>query len=318
MSLLSVENLTVNFKVKGSLPFRRKTVEAVSNLSLEIRQGDTFGVVGESGCGKSTLGNAILGLVPVTGGKIHFMGRCLTDMSNREFRKARLNMQAIFQDPFSSLNPRFDVFQIISEPMAIAGGYTKGEMEKRVVGLLEMVGLTERDINRYPSDFSGGQRQRIGIARAISLNPKLLICDEPVSALDVSVHAQIINLLMELREKLDITYVFISHNLAAVRSICNSMVVMYLGNVMEYGDARKIFESPRHPYTRALISAVLDTDPDSADRRIILKGDIPSPIDPPKGCRFSGRCPIGAEECEGVKPPLEQVDEGHFVACGRL
>ena len=315
MSFLSVENLTVNYRVKGDIPFRRKKVEALTDVSLEINKGDAFGIVGESGCGKSTFGNAILGLVPTTRGTINFMGRNLTQMSGKEFRKARLDMQVIFQDPFSSLNPRFTVFQIISEPMKINGGFTKAEMERKVVELLEMVGLTERDINRYPSDFSGGQRQRIGIARAISLNPKLLICDEPVSALDVSVHAQIINLLMDLQEKLDMTYIFISHNLAAVRSICNSMVVMYLGNIMEYGDARKIFDNPQHPYTKALISAVLDSDPDAGDNRIILKGDIPSPIDPPKGCRFSGRCPQASLDCAINKPAFKQIAEDHFTAC---
>jgi len=316
--LLEAKDLTVNYRVKGALPFMGKKVEALTDVSLTINKGDAFGIVGESGCGKSTFGNAVLGLVPTTSGTINFMGNNLTKMSSGQFKKARLDMQVIFQDPFSSLNPRFNVYELISEPMRIRGGFSKDEMERRTVELLEWVGLSERDINRYPSDFSGGQKQRIAIARAISMNPKLLICDEPVSALDVSVHAQIINLLMDLRKKLDMTYIFISHNLAAVRSICNSMAVMYLGNIMEYGNARTIFDNPRHPYTQALISAVLNTDPNAMDARIILKGDIPSPIDPPKGCRFSGRCPNAKATCATSKPPLKKIAEGHFVACHNL
>jgi len=314
-AFLSAENLTVNFRAKSGVPFRRKMIEALTDVTIRVNKGDAYGIVGESGCGKSTFANAVLGLVPVTGGSIHFMGRNLTSMPRSEFRKARLDMQVIFQDPFSSLNPRFSVYQIISEPMRIRGGFSKPEMVKRVVELLEMVGLSERDINRFPSDFSGGQRQRIGIARSISLHPKLLICDEPVSALDVSVHAQIINLLLDLRDELDMTYVFISHNLAAVKGVCNSMACMYLGNIMEYGDTEKIFDDPLHPYTKALISAVLTPDPDAADNRIILSGDIPSPIDPPAGCRFSGRCPEASADCASVKPEMREVGDGHFVAC---
>jgi len=317
-ALLEVENLTVNYKIKGDFFFQRKNVEALTDVSFSMNKGDAYGIVGESGCGKSTLANAILGLVPVTGGSINFMGKDLTKMTSREFKKARLDMQVIFQDSFSSLNPRFSIYQVISEPMQIRGCFSKKEMERRVIQLLEWVGLSERDINRYPSDFSGGQKQRIGIARAISMNPKLLICDEPVSALDVSVHAQIINLLMDLREKLDVSYIFISHNLASVREICNSMAVMYLGNIMENGDTKQIFDNPKHPYTKALMSAVLDTDPDSKDRRIILKGDIPSPINPPKGCRFSGRCPNASAECGVKKPTQHLVQAGHSVCCGLL
>jgi len=313
--LLSADNLTVNFRSKAGPLLRRKKVEALTDVSLSINKGDAYGIVGESGCGKSTFANAILGLVPVTSGSIRFMGLDLTGMRRSEFRAARLDMQMIFQDPFSSLNPGFSVYQIISEPMRIRGGFTKQELEKRVIELLEMVGLSERDINRYPSDFSGGQRQRIGIARSISLNPKLLICDEPVSALDVSVHAQIINLLMDLRDKLDMTYIFISHNLAVIKSVCNAFACMYLGNIMERGDTEKIFAGPAHPYTKALISAVLTADPDAADTRIILKGDIPSPIDPPAGCRFSGRCPDASPECVKVKPDMKEISENHFVAC---
>ena len=317
-AILEAENLTVNYRIKGGGFFRHKKVEALTDASFTVNKCDAYGIIGESGCGKSTIANAILGLVPITSGTIRFMGQDLTKMSGKEFRKARLDMQVIFQDSFSSLNPRFNVFQIISEPMQIRGGFTKGEMERRVVELLELVGLSERDINRYPTDFSGGQRQRIGIARAISMNPKLLICDEPVSALDVSVHAQIINLLMDLRERLDITYIFISHNLASVCEICNSMAVMYLGNIMEHGSTRAIFKNPSHPYTKALMSAVLDVNPDAEDKRIILQGGIPSPIDPPKGCRFSGRCIHSSPECEYIKPMPRQLGNDHFAACAKL
>ncbi|HWQ57517.1 MAG TPA: oligopeptide/dipeptide ABC transporter ATP-binding protein [Clostridia bacterium] len=313
--LLAIDGLSVHFPVRGGLPFARKKVEALTDVSLTVNRGDTFGIVGESGCGKSTLANAILGLVEPQSGSIRFMGRDLLAMNRRDFRRARLDMQLIFQDPFSSLNPRFNVYQIISEPMRIKGGFTREEMEKRVVELLHQVGLSERDLCRYPSDFSGGQKQRIGIARAISLGPELLLCDEPVSALDVSVHAQILNLLAELQGKLGMTYLFISHNLATVRNFCNAMAVMYLGNVMERGDARAIFRDPRHPYTKALISAVLDVVPGAQSKRIILQGDIPSPIDPPRGCRFSGRCPQALAECATTKPPLVEVGKNHFAAC---
>jgi len=317
-TVLEVENLSVNYKIKGEYFFQSKKVEALTDVSFNVNKNDAFGIIGESGCGKSTIANAILGIVPTTSGIIRFMGQDLTKMSSKEFRKARLDMQVIFQDSFSSLNPRFNVFQIISEPMQIRGGFTKSEMERRVVELLELVGLSERDINRYPTDFSGGQRQRIGIARAISMNPKLLICDEPVSALDVSVHAQIINLLMDLREKLDITYIFISHNLASVREICNTMAVMYLGNIMENGITDEIFKNPAHPYTQALMSAVLDINQDAEDKRIILQGSIPSPINPPKGCRFSGRCIHASPECEDIKPKSQLLRSDHFAACSKI
>lgn len=317
--LIRVEDLSVHFPVRGGLPFAKaRAVKAVSNVSLCIPQGQTFGLVGESGCGKSTLANAILGMVRPTGGKIFFRGKDIHAVSRQEFKELRRDMQMIFQDPFSSLNPRFDVYRLISEPMFIRGGYTKEEMESRTIELLEMVGLSAQDLHRYPSDFSGGQRQRIGIARAISLHPAFLVCDEPVSALDVSVHAQILNLLMELQEKLGMTYLFISHNLAVVKDICPSVAVMYLGNIMETGNTRRIFQNPRHPYTQSLLSAVLDVDVDSHKERIILKGEIPSPIDAPPGCRFCKRCPKATPLCEEKAPPLQMVEPDHFVACHHL
>ncbi|MFA5037234.1 MAG: oligopeptide/dipeptide ABC transporter ATP-binding protein [Candidatus Izemoplasmatales bacterium] len=314
--ILELKNLTVNFPVKGGLPFTpKKWIQAVSDVSLQIESGETFGIVGESGCGKSTIGNAMVGMVRPTSGSVIFKGSNLNTLSRSEFKETRRHMQMIFQDPYSSLNPRFTVYQIISEPLYIQGGATKEQMTERVVELLKLVGLSEKDLYRYPSDFSGGQRQRIGIARAIILNPDFLICDEPVSALDVSVHAQILNLLMELQDKLKITYVFISHNLAVVKNICEHMVVMYLGKVMESGTTEAIYNNPKHPYTKALISAVLDIDLEHSQKRILLKGDIPSPINPPKGCRFWQRCPYAMKGCIDHPAEMVEIEPNHFVAC---
>ena len=313
--IVKAENLSVHFPVKGSNPFKRKYVKAVSDVSLEIRRGETFGLVGESGCGKSTFANALLGILKPTDGKVIFEGKDLNDLPKKEFKELRRGMQMIFQDPFSSLNPRFDLLEIIGEPMVIRGGYTPQEIEDRVVEMLELVGLSRHDLHRYPSDFSGGQRQRIGIARAIILNPSFLVCDEPVSALDVSVHAQILNLLDEIQKKSGLTYLFISHNLAVVKSICDHMAVMYLGKVMECGSTAKIYNNTLHPYTKALLSAVLDIDVDNKRERVILQGDIPSPIDPPPGCRFCQRCPNAMEICSKVAPKLVEMEEDHMIAC---
>jgi len=314
--ILSLENLTVHFPVKGALPFSSKRfVQAVSDVSLNVMPGETFGIVGESGCGKSTLGNAMVGMVKPTSGKVMFKGQDLNSLSHNDFKELRRSMQMIFQDPYSSLNPRFNVYQIVSEPLFIRGDASEEQMKERVIELLKMVGLSEKDLYRYPSDFSGGQRQRIGIARAIILNPDFLICDEPVSALDVSVHAQILNLLMELQDKLKITYVFISHNLAVIKNICDHMVVMYLGKVMESGSTEAIYKNPLHPYTKALMSAVLDVDLDHQTERVLLKGDIPSPIDPPKGCRFWQRCPFAMKGCVDRVADLIEIEPNHFVSC---
>ena len=313
--IIQAENLSVHFPVKGSNPFNRKYVKAVSDVSLEIRRGETFGLVGESGCGKSTFANAMLGILKPTNGKVIFEGQDLNALKPKQFKELRRNMQMIFQDPYSSLNPRFDLLEIIGEPMVIRGGYTPQEIEDRVVEMLELVGLSREDLHRYPSDFSGGQRQRIGIARAIILNPSFLVCDEPVSALDVSVHAQILNLLMDIQKKSGLTYLFISHNLAVVKSICDHMAVMYLGKVMECGDTKKIYNNTLHPYTKALLSAVLDIDVDNPRERIILQGDIPSPINPPAGCRFCQRCPNAMEICAQVEPKLVEIEPDHKIAC---
>lgn len=312
--IIKLENVSVNFPIKGGMPFKeKKMVQAVSDVSLEIKHGETFGIVGESGCGKSTLANAMIGMIKPTSGKVIFKGKDLFALHRKDFKETRRDMQMIFQDPFSSLNPRFNVFQIISEPMLIRGCYTRKEMEDKVRELLVLVGLSKEDMFRYPANFSGGQKQRLGIARAISLDPDFLICDEPVSALDVSVHAQILNLLIDLQDKMGITYVLISHNLAVVKNVCDKILVMYLGKVMESGNTKLIYKNPKHPYTNALLSAILDLDIER--ERTILKGDIPSPIDPPKGCRFWQRCPKAMEGCKNKAAPLVEVEPNHFVAC---
>ncbi len=314
--IIEMHHVSVNFPVKGTIPFAKKRwIQAVTDVSLAIQSGETFGIVGESGCGKTTLANAMIGMVRPTAGEVLFDGKNLFALNRSDFKETRRDMQMIFQDPYSSLNPRFNVFQIISEPMSIRGGMSEEAMKDRVIELLNMVGLDEKDLYRHASDFSGGQRQRIGIARAISLNPAFLVCDEPVSALDVSVHAQILNLLIDIQKQLNLTYVFISHNLAVVKNVCDRMVVMYLGKVMESGTSEAIFRNPSHPYTHALLSAVLDVDMENRRDRVILKGDIPSPIDPPKGCRFWQRCPFAMVGCKDIPAELIEIEPDHQVAC---
>ncbi|MDD3748039.1 MAG: ATP-binding cassette domain-containing protein [Candidatus Bipolaricaulis anaerobius] len=314
--LLEMENVSVHFPVKGPYPFSRKRwLQAVTDVSMAVTEGETFGIVGESGCGKTTLANAMIGMVRPTQGTVRFEGVDLYSLKPRAFKEARRGMQMIFQDPFSSLNPRFTVYEIVREPLYIRGGASEADMKAKVLELLKLVGLDADDMYRYPSDFSGGQRQRIGIARAIILNPRFLVCDEPVSALDVSVHAQILNLLMDIQKSRNITYVFVSHNLAVVKNICQNMVVMYLGTIMESGASDAIFANPLHPYTRALLSAVLDIDTQKRRDRILLKGDIPSPIDPPTGCRFWQRCPAAMKGCVTIPPELVEVEAAHQVAC---
>ncbi len=317
--LVQAEHLSVHFPVRRRLIFQKKKyVKAVSDVSLSIPRGETFGLVGESGCGKSTLGNTLLGMIRPTSGRVLFDGKDLGAANSREFKALRQRMQMIFQDPYSSLNPRFTVSRIIAEPLRIRGGMTDEMMDARVRELLEMVGMTAEDMQRYPSDFSGGQRQRIGIARALALSPEFIVCDEPISALDVSVHAQILNLLMDLQEKLGLTYLFISHNLAVVRDICSQVAVMYLGSTMESGPTDAVFRHPAHPYTQFLLSAVLDTDVDSPSQRMLLEGEIPSPIDAPQGCRFCTRCPYANDLCRKSAPGLLEIEPGHCVACHRV
>ncbi len=290
--LLHTEDLSINFPVKKDSIFnRRKYLSAVSDVSLDIMRGETFGLVGESGCGKSTFANATLGFLKPTDGDIIFDGTSLANADKKTLRTARLNMQKIFQDPNSSLNPRFTVRAAIAEPLKVRGGFKSDEIEAKIKEMIVSVGLSVEDLDRFTSDFSGGQQQRIAIARALILNPEYIVCDEPVSALDVSVHAQILNLLMEMQKKSGATYLFISHNLAVVKKICQRLAIMYLGKVVEYGDAKKIFKNPLHPYTKALLSAVLTMDEDAENKRIVLKGDVIGAVDLPPGCRFCSRCP---------------------------
>lgn len=314
--LVESSGLCVNFPVKKDALFSKpKYLQAATDVSIQIHRGETFGLVGESGCGKSTFANATLGLLKPSAGKVLFDGQDINELPTQQFREMRKRMQKIFQDPGSSLNPRFTVFELIAEPLVIRGGYTLSQQKEMVVRMLESVGLSEAVLYRYPSDFSGGQQQRIAIARALILRPEYLVCDEPVSALDVSVHAQILNLLMDMQKKMGITYLFISHNLAVVKKICDRMAIMYLGKVVEYGDSEKIFANPLHPYTKALISAVLSIDVNSDQKRITLKGDVSSPINPPVGCRFCKRCPAARADCETEECKLTEVEPDHFVAC---
>jgi peptide/nickel transport system ATP-binding protein len=294
-----------------------RTVRAVDAVSLSIMPGETLGLVGESGCGKSTLGRCLTRLYDITGGTLVFDGQDITQLSTRQMRSIRQKLQVVFQDPYASLNPRRRVRDLIAEPLRIHQNLTEGEVTRRVDALLEQVGLLPDHAARYPHEFSGGQRQRIGIARAIALEPKLIILDEPVSALDVSVQAQIVNLLAELQERLSLTYVFIAHDLSVVRQVSSRIAVMYLGSIVEIGNAEDIFSSPSHPYTQALISAVPIPDPEKAGsrQRIILSGDVPSPINPPSGCRFHPRCPVARDRCRVERPLLIETLPGRSVAC---
>ncbi|MDO4355263.1 MAG: ATP-binding cassette domain-containing protein [Clostridia bacterium] len=314
--LIETSGLSVNFPIKREVPFAKKRyLQAVTDVNIQIRRGETFGLVGESGCGKSTFANATLGLVRPSAGQVRFDGRDLSACDASELRLLHRRMQKIFQDPGSSLNPRFNVFELVAEPLIIRKGYSGAQQRQMVAEMLKKVGLGEADMERYPSDFSGGQQQRIAIARALILKPDYLVCDEPVSALDVSVHAQILNLLMDMQRQMGITYLFISHNLAVVKKICDRMAIMYMGKVVEYGSADRIFANPRHPYTRVLISAVLDIDVDAQNKRVVLKGDVASPIDPAPGCRFCRRCPVARPDCETEDNPLVEIEPNHFVAC---
>ncbi len=310
--LLNVEDLKVYFPVKNGL------VQAVNGVSLEVEKGKTLGIVGESGCGKTTAGMAIVNLVTPTSGNIYFEGQNITHFSQMpRSRKMELrkNIQVIFQDPFSSLNPRMTLFKILHEPMKIHNLYTKQERRDRVAYLLEKVGLTPSQWDRYPHEFSGGQRQRIGIARALCLNPKLIIGDEPVSALDVSIQAQIINLLIDLQKEFDLSYIFISHDLAVVEHIADTIAVMYLGKLVEKASYKEIYDNPSHPYTRSLLSAIPIPNPGHTKTRIRLTGDVPSPRHPPAGCTFHPRCPQVLPVCKTHIPEFTQINKGHFAAC---
>lgn len=312
--ILEVRNLVKHFPVDNS----DDVVQAVDNVSFDIIAGETLGLVGESGCGKSTVGRCLLRLHEPTSGEVRFEGRNIVGLPNKEMQALRREMQIIFQDPYASLNPRLSIRSIISEPLKIHKIGTKAEQNAKVEDLLAKVGLDPKYADRYPHEFSGGQRQRIGIARALALNPKLIICDEPVSALDVSVQAQVVNLLQELQDEFGLTYLFISHGLAVVEHISNRVAVMYLGKIVEICDAAELYDSPQHPYSKALLSAIPIPDPKHKRERIILKGDVPTPINPPSGCRFRTRCPIAIEDCASIDPELREVTPGHFAACIRI
>ena len=317
MNLLEVNNLKVYFPIKRGLLGRVKGhVRAVDDVSLTLNAGETLGVVGESGCGKTTLGRAIIRLIEPTAGSITFEGENIAELSSPELRVRRRKFQVIFQDPFGSLDPRMTVAEIIGEAIEIHRlAATKTLRQNRISELLEAVGLNPAHAQRYPHEFSGGQRQRIGIARALAVEPKLIVCDEPVSALDVSIQAQIINLLQDLQRRLGVAYLFIAHDLAVVEHISRRVMVMYLGKVVELADAKTIVRQPRHPYTQALLSAVPVVDPKSKRKRIILGGDVPSPIDPPAGCAFHPRCSLVQQQCRTEIPPLREVAPGHWVSC---
>jgi len=314
--LLEVENLRTLFPVRAGV-FLRKIgdVHAVDGVSFTLARGRTLGLVGESGCGKTTVGRTILNLVPPTSGSVRFEGRNLSELSRREWRDVRRDMQIVFQDPMESLNARHTVGQILEEPFVIHKIGTTAERRERVARLLEHVGLQPSAAQRFPHEFSGGQRQRIGIARAIALEPKLIICDEAVSALDVSIRAQIVNLLLELQREMDLALLFIAHDLSVVKHVSDDVAVMYLGVIMEQAPSEEIYERPAHPYTRALISAIPIPDPRRKRQRIVLQGDVPSPIHPPPGCRFHTRCPFATDICKTVVPVWESVSPGHNVAC---
>ncbi len=319
--LLSVQHLCKDFAVESGFfgkRFSNKAVHAVNDVSFDIYPGETFGLVGESGCGKSTTGRCIMRLTNPTSGSVFFEGKDVSKMNKKELKEMRRNMQFIFQDPYASLNPRMTIGEIISEPMIIHKVITDpAQREARVRELLDMVGLNPEHINRYPHEFSGGQRQRVGIARAFALKPKLIICDEPVSALDVSIQAQVLNLLNDLQKETGTAYLFIAHDLSVVQHISDNIGVMYLGHMMEYSDWKSLYDEPCHPYTQSLLSAVPVPDPDiqASRKRIILAGDPPSPINAPSGCCFHTRCPIACEKCSKEQPEFKELEPGHFCAC---
>jgi len=313
-SLVRVRELYKHFPVEGSDDVWR----AVDGVSFDIRQGETLGLVGESGCGKSTTGRCLLRLIEPTRGDVQFAGRDVTAMGKRELRELRREMQIVFQDPNASLNPRMKIGDIIAEPLVIHKIGNKAERRERVAWLLGKVGLDADYMKRYSHEFSGGQLQRIGVARALALNPKLIVADEPVSALDVSVQAQVVNLLQDLQREFGLTYLFISHGLAVVEHISTRVAVMYLGRIVEIADAKELYINPLHPYTVALLSAIPVPDPTQKRKRIILKGDVPTSRNPPSGCRFRTRCPIAIEECARIDPELREISPGHGVACIRV
>ena len=316
MDLLEISNLVMHFPIKKGLFYKtRSFVKAVDGVSFNLKKGETLGLVGESGCGKSTVAHSLLRLIEPTSGSVNFEGVDVLKLPKRELRRIRAHIQVIFQDPYSSLNPRLSVGQIIAEPLKNYGHQNSSQLKERVAYLMEKVGLIPEHSNRYPHQFSGGQRQRIGIARALALHPKIIVCDEPVSALDVSIQAQVINLLMALQGELGLAYMFIAHDLSVVEHISDRVAVMYLGKIVEIATDYDMYHNPRHPYTQALLSAVPVPDPGARKKRILLKGDVPSPLDPPAGCAFHTRCPKKKDVCTQEQPVFEELSNGHRVAC---
>ena len=315
-TLLRVEDLKIYYPVAGSGFGKKEFVKAVDGVTFEVKKGEVFGIVGESGCGKSTLGRGVCKLENLTSGHVYLDGEDITEYNDRRMRSIRKKVQMVFQDPYASLNPRMSVFDIIAEPLLVHHLYQdKADLEKKVLDLLHRVGLDDYHANRYPHKFSGGQRQRIGIARALAVEPSLIIADEPVSALDVSIQAQVLNLLNELKHDLDLTYIFVAHDLSVVEYISDRVGVMYLGNFVEVGEKEKIYSNPMHPYTQALLSAVSVPDPTAKRERILLEGSIPSAHKPPTGCKFHTRCPKCMECCKTQAPERYEVDDGHYVYC---
>ncbi|MEH7503003.1 dipeptide ABC transporter ATP-binding protein [Neobacillus drentensis] len=315
MALLEVKDLKQHFTIKKGFLGEKKAVKAVDGVSFQIEQGETLGIVGESGCGKSSLGRTILQLIKPTSGEIIFGGRNITHLPRKEMKELRKDMQIVFQDPYASLNPRSTVRTILETPLIVHGKRSRQERTKIIEGLIDKIGIRKDQLDNYPHEFSGGQRQRIGIARALTLSPKLIIADEPVSALDVSVQSQVLNLMVDLQNELNLSYMFISHDLSVVQHISDRVAVMYLGKIVEIAEVEELYRNPLHPYTKALLSAVPLPDPTQKRQRIILQGDLPSPINPPSGCPFHTRCPVATPECKVEVPQLREKAMGHWTAC---
>ena len=320
-TLLRVEDLKIYYPVAGSGFGKKEFVKAVDGVTFEVKKGEVFGIVGESGCGKSTLGRGVCKLENLTSGHVYLDGEDITEYNDRRMRSIRKKVQMVFQDPYASLNPRMSVFDIIAEPLLVHHLYQdKADLEKKVLDLLHRVGLDDYHANRYPHEFSGGQQQRVGIARALAVKPEFIVCDEPISALDVSIQSQVVNMLEDMQEQMGLTYLFIAHDLSVVRHISNRIGVMYLGSLVELGESYELNRHPIHPYTQTLLSAVPVPDPklSRTRKRIILEGDVPSPMNPPSGCRFHTRCPYATEKCSQVAPVFREHEPGHWAACHLL